>query len=459
MNLLDSLFRSAAVDALFSDRSNLQGMLDFEAALARAEAQDGVIPPAAASAIGEECRAELFDYTTLSRAAARQGNLAIPLVKQLTELVAKKDKHAANFVHWGATSQDIIDTGRVLQLRQALDLIARDLESIADPLAALAQKHRLTLIAGRTWMQHALPTTLGLKIAGWLDAVIRHRLRLAETQKRCLVLQFGGAVGTLAALGNRGPEVASLLAAELKLGLPDLPWHSHRDRMAEVGATLGLCVGTVGKIARDLAMHGQTEVAEIFEPAEEGRGGSSTMPHKRNPVSSAVMLSAALRVPGLVGSLLTSVVQEDERGLGGWQAEWEVLPDIVQLTAGAVHQLAAIVPHLEINAERMRKNLDLTEGLIFSEAIRLALGEKIGKAEAHELVQAACAQAQREKRNLRTILGAHPTIAMQLSSADLDRLFDPHNYLGAAERFVSRVVDTSRDRMRSFPAPKETSDG
>ncbi len=452
MNLLDPLFRSPAVDAVFSDRSTLQGMLDFEAALARAEARIGVIPATAASAIGTKCRAELFDAAALAQAAARAGNLAIPLVKHLTALVAKKDKRAAHYVHWGATSQDAIDTGRVLQLRQSLDLIARDLDSLALPLGALAQKHRSTLIAGRTWMQHALPTTLGMKFAGWLDAIVRHRARLAETRKRCLVVQFGGAVGTLAALGTRGPDVASLLAAELSLGLPDLPWHSHRDRMAEVGLTLSLCAGTAGKIARDIALHMQSEVAEIFEPAGEGRGGSSTMPHKRNPVSSAVMLSAALRVPGLVSSLLSAMVQEDERGLGGWHAEWEILPDIVQLTAGSIHHLAMIVPNLELDTQRMRRNLDLTQGLIFAEAVTMALGEKIGKAQAHEIIQAACARALKEKRDLRTILSADPKIGSHLSLTDLDRLFDPRNYLGAAEEYVYRVVAASRG---TIPAGEE----
>jgi len=447
MNLLDPLFRSSAVDSLFTDRATLQGILDFEAALARAEARAGVIPGAAAAVIAKKCRAELFDTAALAQAAAQAGNILIPLVKNLTALVAKKDKQAAHFVHWGATSQDAIDTGRILQLRQALDLIARDLDSLAQPLGALAEKHRSTLITGRTWMQHALPTTLGVKVAGWLDAVMRHLARLTETRKRCIVVQLGGAVGTLAALGSRGPDVASLLAAELGLGLPDLPWHSHRDRIAEVGVTLGLCGGTVGKIARDISLHMQTEVAEIFEPAGEGRGGSSTMAHKRNPVSSAVMLQAAIRVPGLVSSLLTAIVQEDERGLGGWHAEWETLPDIVQLTAGAIHHLATIVPKLEVDVQRMRKNLDLTQGLIFTEAVSMALGEKIGRARAHEIVQTACATARKEKRDLRTILSADRKVGAQLSTHDLDRLFDPRNYLGAAEEYVYRVVAASRDKI------------
>ena len=217
MNLLDSLFRWPAVDVVFSDSACVQGMLDFEAALARAESSAGIIPSGAAAAIGANCKGQLFDQAGLSRGAARAGNLAIPLVKQLTALVAKKDKEAARFVHWGATSQDAIDTGRILQLRQAFELLTRDLDSLGESLATLAEQHRDTLIAGRTWMQHALPSTLGVKIAGWLDALLRHRERLEETRGRCLVLQFGGAVGTLAALGNRGPEIARRLASELKL--------------------------------------------------------------------------------------------------------------------------------------------------------------------------------------------------------------------------------------------------
>ena len=452
MNLLDPLFRSSAVDNVFTDKAALQGMLDFEMALARAEARIGVIPASAAAAIATKCRAELFDLAALAQSAARAGNVAIPLVKSLTALVAKKDKQAAHFVHWGATSQDVIDTGRVLQLRQSLELITRDLDSLVQPLGALAQKHRATLITGRTWMQHALPTTLGFKFAGWLDALVRSRERLHETRKRCLVLQFGGAVGTLAALGNRGPDVSSLLAAELGLRLPDLSWHGHRDRIAEIGTTLGLCAGMAGKMARDLSLHMQTEVAELFEPAGEGRGGSSTMPHKRNPVSCAVILQASMRVPGLVSTLLATMIQEDERGLGGWHAEWETLPEIVQLTAGAVHHLAIILPNLEMDTQRMRKNLDLTHGLIFAEAVSMALGAKIGKEKAHEIVEAACKRARKDKRELRAILSADPKVGEQLSTADLDRLFDPRNYLGAAEEYVYRVVEASRGKI---PAGEE----
>jgi 3-carboxy-cis,cis-muconate cycloisomerase len=446
MNLLDPLFRSQAVEKVFSNRATLQAMLDFEAALARAEARAGFIPPTAAPAIEAKCRAELYDMTVLARAAANAGNLAIPLVKQLTLLVAQKEKDAARYVHWGATSQDAIDTGRVLQLRQALILISSELDLFAVVLGELIHKHRSTLVVARTWMQQALPTTFGLKAAGWLDAIDRHRVRLAETQERCIVLQFGGAVGTMAALGARGLDVAANLAKELQLPLPDLPWHSHRDRMAEIATTLGLFCGTLGKIARDISLHAQTEVGEIFEPSADDRGGSSTMPHKRNPVTSAIVLSAAARVPALVGTMLAAMVQEQERGLGGWHAEWETLPDIVRLTAGALHHLTTTISELEVDPERMRQNLDMTQGLIFAEAVTMALAEKMARSDAHELVQQACKRAQSSRRDLRSVLAQDAIVKTNLTEAEFDRLFTPVNYLGVADQFIDRVLASSAER-------------
>jgi len=444
MALLDPLFGSAAMDEVFSDAARLQCMLDFEAALAHAEAGCGIIPPAAAQAIASKCKAELIDTNALAAATAISLNPAIPLVKQLTTLVAKDDPEAARFVHWGATSQDANDTGLVLQMRQGFDILEADLAALCIGLTELAQKHRSTPIAGRTLMQHALPTTFGVKVAAWLDAMNRHRERFAETGARVLVLQFGGAVGTLAALRERGLQVAEALAAELRLGLPALPWHTQRDRVAEAATTLGLCTGTLGKVARDISLHMQTEIAEVFEPAGEGRGGSSTMPHKRNPVSAAVVLSAATRVPGLVGTMLSAMVQEDERGLGNWHAEWETLPEIFRLTAGALHQMAVIVPHLEIDAARMRRNLDATQGLIFAEAVTMAMGKHIGKSAAHTLLEAASRQARESGKHLREVLAQNRAVTGHLTSAELDRLFAPENYLGVAEELVDRVIDASR---------------
>jgi 3-carboxy-cis,cis-muconate cycloisomerase len=444
MALFDPLFGSAAMGEVFSDAARLQRMLDFEASLARAEARCGVIPAAAAPAIASKCKADLIDANALAARTALSLNPAIPLVKQLTALVAKDDPEAARFVHWGATSQDANDTGLVLQIRQALDILDVDQASLCASLIELAQKHRSTPVAGRTLMQHALPTTFGAKVAGWLDAMNRHRERFAETRARVLVVQFGGAVGTLAALGEKGLQVAEALATELHLGLPAMPWHTQRDRMAEVATTLGLCTGTLGKIARDISLHMQTEIAEIFEPAGEGRGGSSTMPHKRNPVSAAVVLSAATRVPGLVSTMLSAMVQEDERGLGDWHAEWETLPEIFRLTGGALHQMATIVPDLEVDATRMRRNLDATQGLIFAEGVTMAMGKHIGKSAAHALVEAASKQARVSGKHLREVLAQDRSVTECLTSAELDRLFVPENYFGVAEKLVDRVVAAGR---------------
>jgi 3-carboxy-cis,cis-muconate cycloisomerase len=447
--LLDSLFRWEPVAKLFRDDSDLQSMLDFEAALARAEATSGVIPSSTANVIAAKCRVELFDKEKLTEAAALAGNLAIPLIKQLKALVAADNKDAAGFVHWGATSQDTIDTALVLQLREALPLISAELEKLCDRLAKMTDQHRHTPIVARTWMQHAIPTTLGIKFAGWLDALARHRERFREMQTRCLVLQFGGAAGTLAALGSKGSIIAKHLSEQLKLPLPQMPWHSHRDRLSEVATTLGLLTGTLGKIARDISLHMQTEIDELREPAEEGRGGSSAMPHKRNPVACAMILAAATRVPGLVATMLTAMLQENERGLGGWHAEWETLPEIVCLTAGAMHHLADVVPRLEIDVKRMRENLELTKGLIFAEAITAALGENIPRFQARELIDAASERPLKEKRPLRDIFHDDQKITAHLSSDQLDKLFDPRNYTGSSNEFIDRVLENYKTQKNT----------
>lgn len=444
MALFDPLFGSPAMREVFSDAARVQRMLDFEAALAQAEARCGVIPEPAARKIAGKCNAKLIDFDALALATADSVNPAIPLVKQLTALVAKEDAEAARFVHWGATSQDANDTGLVLQVRQAFDILETDLATLCAGLAQLAEKHRSTPIAGRTLMQHALPTTFGVKVAGWLDAMSRHRERFTETRKRVLVLQFGGAVGTLAALREKALPVAEMLAGELQLELPAMPWHAQRDRLAETATTMGLCAGTLGKLARDISLHMQTEIAEVFEPAAEGRGGSSSMPHKRNPVSAAIVVSAATRIPGLVGTMLSAMVQEDERGLGSWHAEWETLPEIFRLTAGALHQMATIVPHLEIYAAHMIRNLDATNGLIFAEAVTMAMAAHIGKSAAHALVDEASKKARRSGKHLREVLAENPKVAQELNSAELDRLFDPKNYLGVSGDWVDRVIEASR---------------
>jgi len=440
MTLLGPLFAPDVIRAVFSDRACLQGMLDFEAALARAEAKTGIIPPAAAPAIAAHCKAEMIDAVAIAKAAPNGGNLAIPLVKQLTALVAKVDPEAARFVHWGATSQDVIDTGLVLQLKAALPLFEADLKRLSDALAALATKHKDTTLVGRTWLQQALPVTFGLKAAGWLDGVERHRSRLAEMKARLLALQFGGAAGTLAALGPKGLEVAQALADDLNLSLPDVPWHGQRDRFAEAATTFGLIVGSLAKMARDVSLMMQTEIGEVLEPSGEGRGGSSTMPHKRNPVACASVLAAGSRAAGLVATMLGAMAPEHERGLGGWQAEWVVLPELAVLAGGAARTMAETMEGLEINAGRMAENLGRTKGLILAEAVQMALGAKLGRQEAHQLIEKASRQAVAEDRSLRDVLAADAEVTKHLPQSALDRLFDPRHYLGQAGAMVERVL-------------------
>ncbi|HXY50962.1 MAG TPA: 3-carboxy-cis,cis-muconate cycloisomerase [Terriglobales bacterium] len=440
MSLLDPLFGSEAIDKIFADPSRLQRMLDFEAALARAEARAGVIPGSVVAPIVAQCQAGLFDLGALAQSASLAGNLAIPMVKQLTWLVAQHHAEASGYVHWGATSQDAIDTGFVLQLRDACAVISADLNRLCDLLSALAEQHRSTPLVARTWMQHAVPTVFGLKVAGWLDALLRHRVRLQQAQGRDLVLQFGGAAGTLASLGGEGLKVAEALAEDLRLQLPAIPWHAHRDRLAEVATVLALLVGTLGKVARDLSLGMQTEVSELFEPGAPGRGGSSSMPHKRNPVISAVVLAAAERVPALTSVLLSATVQEHERGLGGWQAEWETAPEIVRLTAGALQKMVEVVAGLEIDAPRMRHNLDETRGLIFAEAVTVALGKSLGRSAAHALVEEASRKAIAERKYLADVLGSDARVTAHLSAGEIGNFFDPLLYVGMAGQFVDRVL-------------------
>jgi len=366
----DSLFATDAMRDIFSDRARVARMLDFEAALANAEARVGVIPSTAAEAIARACTTEGLDIAAIARDARQAGNLAIPLVAALTRKVAVAAPEAKGYVHWGATSQDVIDTGLVLQLRDALALIDADVDRLAIALARQMRRHAATVLAGRTWLQQALPVTLGVKLAGVLDALHRHRLRLATARRQALVVQFGGAAGTLASLGDRGIAVTDALAANLALDVPDMPWHTHRDRFCDVAAVLGMLIASLGKFARDVALLAQSEVGEAQEPALPGRGGSSTMPQKRNPVGAAIALEAAVRVPGLVSTMLTAAVQEHERGLGNWPAEWTALPDIALCASGALAAMVELVEGLDVDADRMRANLEITRGLIFAEAVR-----------------------------------------------------------------------------------------
>lgn len=370
--LLAPMLSSAAMRAVCDDAATLQNMLDFEAALARAEVACGVIPAAAAGPIAAACKAESFDLAALADAATRSGNLAIPLVKALTANVAKADAEASRYVHWGATSQDVIDTATMLSLRAGIDALLADLNRAVAGFATLARAHRNTAVVARTWLQHALPMPFGLKLAEYAAALHRSRKRLQRLRRETLALQFGGAAGTLAALGNRGLAVATQLAKELDLPLPDAPWHTHRDRIAEAASVFAILAGSCGKIARDVSLMMQTDVGEAFEPAGAGRGGSSTMPHKRNPVAAASALGAATMAPNLAATIFAAQVQDHERSAGPWHAEWPTLPSLMLVTSGALAAIVDLAEGLEVDAARMRSNLETTGGLIMAEAVAMA---------------------------------------------------------------------------------------
>jgi 3-carboxy-cis,cis-muconate cycloisomerase len=444
--LLAPMLSSAAMRAVCDDTACLQHMLDFEAALARAEAATGVIPASASEAIAKACKAGAFDLGALAEAATRSGNLAIPLVKALTADVARTDADAARYVHWGATSQDVIDTAAMLTLRAGIDALLGDIARAVTGFAGLARQYRDTAMVARTWLQHALPMPFGLKLAEYAAALHRSRKRLHRLRGEALALQFGGAAGTLAALGDKGWLVAERLAQELKLPLPEAPWHTHRDRFAEAASVLAIISGSCGKIARDIQLMMQTDVAEAFEPSGEGRGGSSTMPHKRNPVAAATALAAATMAPNLAATIFAAQVQDHERSAGPWHAEWPTLPTLLLVTSGALASIVDIAEGLEVDAARMRVNLDATHGLIMAEAVTFALAEKIGKSEAHHLVEAASKKAVAEKKGLREVLTKDVEVAAHMSADKLAGLFEPMAYQGVSQALIDRLLASLDDK-------------
>jgi 3-carboxy-cis,cis-muconate cycloisomerase len=444
--LLAPMLSSAAMRAVCDDVACLQHMLDFEAALARAEAATGVIPASAAGPIAQACAAGSFDLAALAEAATRSGNLAIPLVKALTAGVARTDADAARYVHWGATSQDVIDTATMLTLRAGIEALLGDIDRAIAGFAGLAKQHRDTAVVARTWLQHALPMPFGLKLAEYAAALHRSRRRLRRLLSEGLALQFGGAAGTLAALGDKGILVAERLAQELELPLPEAPWHTHRDRIAEAASVFAIVAGTCGKIARDVQLMMQTDVAEAFEPSGEGRGGSSTMPHKRNPVAAASALAAATMAPNLAATIFAAQVQDHERSAGPWHAEWPTLPMLLLVTSGALAATVDIAEGLEVDAARMRLNLDATHGLIMAEAVTFALAEKIGKSEAHHLVEAASKKAVAEKKHLRDVLAGDSKITAHLGADKLTQLFEPMAYQGVSQALIERLLASLDDK-------------
>lgn len=437
IDLLGDAFSSAEIEPLIDARAWTQAMLDFEAALARAQAKTGVIPAEAAAAITAACRAETLDLERIRAETVKGGNPAIPLVKLLTANVGGE---AAGYVHWGATSQDVIDTALMLVVRRATALLVDELKVIERQCAVLAERHKTTVMAGRTLLQQALPVTFGLKAAGWLSQVRRTRLELERLRAEVLTVQFGGAVGTLASLGENGIAVLEALAAEMELAEPDLPWHTARDRVARIISALGLVGGAAGKIALDVALLMQTEVAEVAEPSAPGRGGSSTMPHKRNPVLSTLTLAAVRRLHALVPLAYGAMLQEHERAAGAWHSEWETVTDALRLTAAALCHVRLITAGLAVDAERMRRNLDLTHGLLMAEAVMMALAPVLGRGEAHARVEAACREAVAQNVSLRTVLQRDQALVEQFGQEGFDRLFEPESYLGVAGAFVDRAL-------------------
>jgi 3-carboxy-cis,cis-muconate cycloisomerase len=440
MRLIDSLATTPAMAEVFSDLSLLQATLDFESALARAEARVGVIPQSAAEAISRAARADAFDAAKLSRESFRAGTLSIPLVRALTERVRAVDPESARFVHWGATSQDVADTAMVLLLRRASKVLAADHARVLQALRRLSEEHSATVMLGRTLLQPAPPVTFGLKAAGWFAALRRGWTRLESVFQDALILQFGGASGTLAALGEHGVAVATALSDELKLRNPEAPWHAHRDRLAAVICGCGIYTGSLAKMARDIALLMQGEVAEAAEPGSEGRGGSSTMPHKRNPTGCSLALAAASRVPGLVGSFLSGMAQEHERGAGGWQAEWTTIARVMEDTAVALTSMAEVAEGLRVDPSMMRANLDRTRGVVFAERAMILLGAALGRDTAHTLLERATKETTESGRKLVDVIAELPEAARVLSKQQIHTLDEPEAYLGSAEIFRQQLL-------------------
>jgi len=426
-----------AMRRVFSDANRVQKYLDFEAALARAQAGLGVIPREAADEIENHCHAGEFDYAKLKSATERIGYPVLPVVQQLVALCRDG---LGEWCHWGATTQDVTDTATVLQLREALTLVEADIAAIAGALAGLARQYRDTPMAGRSNLQQAVPITFGYKMATILAAFERHKERLRQLRARVLVGEFGGAAGTLASLGGRGLDVQAELMRELKLGTPTIAWHTLRDTIAEVGCFLALVTGTCGKIALDVKLLMQTEVEEVFEPFQGGRGSSSTMPQKRNPISSVYITALTAVVRQHAGALLEAMVEDHERATGPWEIEWIVLPEIFCLASGVLAQTLFVLNGLQVDAKKMRANLDLTRGLIVSEAVMMALGPHLGRQYAHDLVYDLCREVIASGRPLIDLLAENAEITAHLDRAALEKLCDPANYLGEAGAMVDRVL-------------------
>jgi 3-carboxy-cis,cis-muconate cycloisomerase len=431
------IFTTPDMRQVWSDENRVQKYLDFEAALARAQARLKIIPQEACDEIVAHCDAKLIEMAKLKEATERIGYPVLPVVQQLVKLCKN---NLGEWSHWGATTQDITDTATVLQIREGLAIVEREIGAIADALAALAQKYRDTPMAGRSNLQQAVPITFGYKMATLLAAFERHKQRLTELKARVLVGEFGGAAGTLSSLGKDGLKVQAELMKELKLGQPAISWHTVRDCIAEVGCFLGLVTGSCGKIAFDVKLLMQTEVEEVYEPFHQGRGSSSTMPQKRNPISSVYITAQTAMVKQLVAALLEAMIEDHERATGPWEIEWIALPEIFMLSAGALAQTRFLVEGLQVNEKKMRENLDITNGLIMSEAVMMGLGDKMGRNTAHDVVYDICREVVKTGRPLVDLLEENDEIRKHADRKKLEALVDPANYLGVAGEMVDRVL-------------------
>ena len=440
-SIFQGIFTTDAMRAVWSDENRTQKYLDIEAALARVQARLGLIPQEAADEIVKHCDVQQIDMAKLRAQTERIGYPVLGVVSQLNALCRDR---LGEYCHWGATTQDITDTATVLQIREALDLVEADLAAISAALATLARKHRDTPVIGRSNLQQAIPVTFGYKMAGLLSAIERHRQRLAELRPRVLVGEFAGAAGTLASLERGAMETQAGLMQELGLGQPLIAWHTIRDSIAETGAFLGLVGGTLGKLSMDVKLMMQTEVAEVYEPYHHGRGSSSTMPQKRNPISSCYIHAAISVVRQHAAALMDAMVADHERSTGPWEIEWIVLPQAFCLMAGALKQSRAVAEGLEVDAARMRRNIDLTNGLVMSEAVMMGLGPFIGREYAHDLVYDICREAVASGRHLVDLLAEHPEIRKHVDRAALERMCDPANYLGQSGVMVDRVLASLR---------------
>ena len=443
--VLDSIlfrdaFGTAEMREVFSDHALLSRYIEVEIALAKAEARCGVIPQAAADAIAARTDVAALDFDALRRETDIVGYPILPLVHQ----IAQQCGEAGRYVHWGATTQDIMDSALVLQLRAGLAIIDRDIAALRDILAGLSRRHRDTPMAGRTHLQQALPVTFGYKTAIWLSMFDRHAERLAQLKPRVLVGQFAGAAGTLASLGDKGFAVQQALCEELGLGVPVATWHVARDALAETVNFLALVTGSLGKIALDIMIMASTEFGELYEPFVKGRGASSTMPQKRNPISSELMLAASKAVRQHAGLMLDAMVQDFERATGPWHAEWIAIPESFVLTAGALHQAKFALAGLVVDEQKMAANLGISRGLIVAEAVMMGLAPMIGRQDAHDVVYDACRLANENGLTLADALSADPRVSARIDRATIDRLTSPGNYLGLAPAMVDRVLAASR---------------